>query len=80
MLERDFHAGLTWNDAEINDLYTREHSQVVTHLQTSYIKRVHKLLTPCVRTVCPKLLEQVCNKLDETIRLVTRLFQKDSHD
>jgi hypothetical protein len=55
--------------------------QVVTGLQTSCYKSVHKLSTSCVRTACSQLLEQVwnkllttCNKLDGIIRLVTRLF------
>ena len=51
---------------------------------TSCTKSVPKLLTSCVRNACLKLLEQVwnkllttCNKLDWTIRFVTRLFQQD---
>ena len=52
-------------------------------------KSVHKLLKSCVRTACSKLLKQVWNKLlttwnklDGTIRLVTRFFQQDwySHE
>ena len=62
--------------------YTRKNAQlVVTDLQTSCYKAVHKLSTSCVHTACSQLLEQVwnkllttCNKLDGIIRLVTRLF------
>ena len=37
----------------INDyLYTRKNAQVVTSLQTSCNKSVHKLLTSCVHTAC----------------------------
>jgi hypothetical protein len=60
---------------------THKNAQVVTGLQTSCYKAVHKLSTSCVRTACSQLLEQVwnklsttCNKLDGIIRLVTRLF------
>ena len=52
--------------------------QVVTNLFTR-----HKLSASCVRTACSMLLQQVwyklltvCNKLDDIIRLVTRLFQQ----
>ena len=61
--------------------YTRKNAQVATDLQTSCNKSVHKLLTRCI---VPNLLEQVwnklltnCNKLDGTVRPVTRLFQQD---
>jgi hypothetical protein len=61
--------------------YTRKNAQVVTGLQTSCYKSVHKLSTSCIHTACSQLLQQVCNKLlticnklDGTIRLVTRLF------
>ena len=54
-------------------------AQVVTHKLS-----VHKLLTSFVRTACSKLLEEVWNKLlttynklNGTIRLVTRLFVQD---
>jgi hypothetical protein len=56
-----------------------KNAQVVTSLQTSCYKSVHKLSTSCFRTVCSQLLEQVwnkllttCNKLDGIIKLVTR--------
>ena len=58
-----------------------KNAQVVTSLQKSCCKFVHKLSTSYVRTACSQLLEQVsikllttCNKLDGIIRLVTRLF------
>jgi hypothetical protein len=61
--------------------YTRTNAQVVTSLQTSCYKSVHKLSTSCVSTACSQLLEQVwnkllttCNKLDGIIKLVTKLF------
>jgi ferritin-like metal-binding protein YciE len=38
--------------------YTRKNAQVVTSLQTSCYKSVHKLSTSCVRTACSQLLEQ----------------------
>ena len=34
------------------DSYTRKNAQVVTSLQTSCNKSVHKLSTSCVRTAC----------------------------
>jgi hypothetical protein len=42
----------------INQLacYTRKNAQVVTGLQTSCYKSVHKLSTSCVRTACSQLL------------------------
>jgi hypothetical protein len=40
-----------------------KNAQVVTGLQTSCYKSVHKLSTSCVRTACSQLLEQVWNKL-----------------
>jgi hypothetical protein len=43
--------------------YTRKNAQVVTSLQTSCYKSVHKLSTSCVRTACSQLLEQVWNEL-----------------
>ena len=36
--------------------YTRKNAQVVTGLQTSCDKSVHKLSTRCVRTACSQLL------------------------
>jgi hypothetical protein len=42
----------------------RKNTQVVTGLQTSSNKSIHKLSTSCVRTACSQLLEQVWNKLD----------------
>jgi hypothetical protein len=36
--------------------YTRKNAQVVTGLQTSCYKFVHKLSTSCVRTACSLLL------------------------
>ena len=33
-------------------MYTRKNAQVVTSLQTSCNKSVHKLSTSCVRTAC----------------------------
>ena len=64
--------------------YTRKNAQVAADLQTSCNKSVHKLFTRCIRLLAPILLEQVwnklltnCNKLDGTIRPVTRLFQQD---
>jgi hypothetical protein len=36
--------------------YTRKNTQVVTGLQTSCYKSVHKLSTSCVRTACSQLL------------------------
>ena len=36
----------------IIDKYTRKNTPVVTSLQTSCNKSVHKLSTSCVRTVC----------------------------
>ena len=54
------------------------------NLETSCNKSIHKLLTSCVGTACSKFLERVwnklsttCSKLNETIRLVARLFQQD---
>ena len=48
-------------------LYTRKNAQVVTSLQTSCNKSVHKLLTSCVHTACSYFvvtsLEQVVNNL-----------------
>jgi hypothetical protein len=38
------------------DTYTRKNAQVVTGLQTSCYKSVHKLSTSCVRTACSQLL------------------------
>jgi hypothetical protein len=51
-------------------LYTRKKAQVVTGLQTSYYKSVHKLSTSCVRTACmfplvATSLEQVVNNLEQ---------------
>ena len=47
--------------------YTRKNAQVVTSLQTSCNKSVHKLSTSCVRTACSYFvvtsLEQVVNNL-----------------
>jgi hypothetical protein len=37
-------------------IYTRKNAQVVTGLQTSCYKSVHKLSTSCVRTACSQLL------------------------
>ena len=34
-------------------VYTRKNAQVVTSLQTSCNKSVHRLSTGCVRTACP---------------------------
>ena len=34
------------------EAYTRKNAQVVTSLQTSFNKSVHKLSTSCVRTAC----------------------------
>jgi hypothetical protein len=36
-------------------VYTRKNAQVVTSLQTSCYKSVHKLSTSCVRTACSQL-------------------------
>ena len=48
-------------------LYMRKNTQVVTSLQTSCNKSVHKLSTSCVRTACSLFvvtsLEQVVNNL-----------------
>ena len=47
--------------------YTHKNAQVVTSLQTSCNKSVHKLSTSCVRTACSLFvvtsLEQVVNNL-----------------
>ena len=40
------------NDAASSAAYTRKIAQVVTSLQTSCNKSVHKLSTSCVRTAC----------------------------
>ena len=48
-------------------------SQLVTSLQTSRQQDVFALLVPSCQQVVPNLLT-TCNKLDENIRLVTRLF------
>ena len=48
-------------------------SQLVTSLQTSCQQAVFALLVPSCQQVVPNLLT-TCNKLDENIRLVTRLF------
>jgi hypothetical protein len=45
--------------------YTRKNAQVVTSLQTSCYKSVHKLSTTCVRTACSQLLEQAVNNLQQ---------------
>ena len=46
---------------------TRKNAQIVTSLQTSCNKSVHKLLTSCIRTACSWFvvtsLEQVVNNL-----------------
>ena len=39
-----------------NTLYTHKKAQVVTSLQTSCYKSVHKLSTSCVSSVFPSLL------------------------
>ena len=68
--------------------YTRKNAQVATDLQTSCNKSVHKLFTSCSQDafapLVPNLLEQVwnklltnCNKLDGTIRPVTKLLQQE---
>jgi hypothetical protein len=48
-------------------LYTRKNAQLVTSLQTSCYKSVHKLSTSCVRTACSQFvvtgLEQAVNNL-----------------
>ena len=48
-------------------------SQLVTSLQTSRQQDVFALLEPSCQQVVPNLLT-TCNKLDENIRLATRLF------
>ena len=48
-------------------------SQLVTSLQTSRQQDVFALPVPSGQQVVPNLLT-TCNKLDEDIRLVTRLF------
>ena len=48
-------------------------SQLVTSLQTSCQQAVFALLVPSCQQVVPNLLT-TCNRLDENIRLVTRLF------
>jgi hypothetical protein len=45
------------------DYNTGKNAQVVTGLQTSCNKSVHKLSTSCVPTACSQLLEQVVNNL-----------------
>ena len=40
--------------------YARKNAQVVTGLQTSCYKSVHKLSTSCVRTACSKLVDKQC--------------------
>ena len=40
--------GMAW----LGMVYTRKNAQVVTSLQTSCNKSVHKLSTSCVRTAC----------------------------
>jgi hypothetical protein len=42
---------------------TRKNAQVVTDLEISCYKSVHKLSTSCIRTACSQFLRQVWNKL-----------------
>ena len=55
----------------ISSEYTRKN--LVTSLQTSREQDVFARLVPSCQQVAPNLLT-TCNKLDENIRLVTRLF------
>jgi hypothetical protein len=48
--------GMTFLLLNVNGNYTRENAQVVTGLQTSCYKSVHKLSTSCVHTACSQLL------------------------
>jgi hypothetical protein len=57
-------------------LHTRKNAQVVTGLQTSCYKSVHKLSTSCVRTACSQLLEQVWNKLLATCNKLDVIISK----
>jgi hypothetical protein len=78
----DDESGMSVSEVGSIYIYTRKNAQeVVTGLQTSCYKSVHKLSTSCVRTACSQLLQHVwnkllitCSKLDGIIRLVTRLF------
>ena len=66
--------------------HTRKNAQVVTGLQTSCYKSVHKLSASCVRTACSHVvatslaqgykLLTICNNLIDIIRLVARLSQQ----
>ena len=62
-------------------VYTRKNAQVVAILQASCNKTAHKLSTVVLAPLVPCLLDQVwskllttCNKLDDIIRVATRLF------
>ena len=78
----DDESGLSVSEVGSIYIYTRKNAQeVVTGLQTSFYKSVHKLSTSYVPTACSQLLQQVwnkllttCSKLDGIIRLVTRLL------
>jgi hypothetical protein len=59
------------HERELN--FTCKNAQVVTGLQTSCYKSVHKLSTNCVRTACSQLLKQVWSKL--LINLLLDLLQ-----
>jgi hypothetical protein len=58
--------------------YTRKNAQLVTNLQTSCYKSVHKLSTSCVHTACSQFvvtsLEQAVNNQWTLIQLVTSLM------
>jgi hypothetical protein len=45
-----------WQAVSQSSYYTRKNAQVVTGLQTSCYKSVHKLSTSCLRTACSQLL------------------------
>ena len=65
LASREHHMG---NEMHAQALpYTRKNAQVVTDLQASCNKSVHKLLTRCIRTACSKFvgtsLQQAVDKL-----------------
>ena len=61
-----------WKIARVSPTHEKI-SQLVKSLQTSCQQAAFALLVPSCQQVVPNLLT-TCNKLDENIRLVTRLF------
>jgi hypothetical protein len=55
--------------------YTRKNAQVVTGLQTSCYKSVHKLSTSCVRTACCNKFRTGChNNLLQANDIISNIF------